>query len=363
MYHTIPVRGIHLLTDEGPSQERFNPRSYKEAEEKANSLGRSRRGDIKHVCLFFRTDKTRGGRISMWRRTSHGLVHGSRFEDLVIDGILEACVVCDHGSLEDNFFSYRNKRGKMTMIVRKKVADRIKDLAKECGLPPSSFSTHSGRHAFRTQQDRANQARRVLTESELNAAGRNEWTQSSVVGSTVYTGPSHMDFSNLRALEANLEGTIVTRTDTVMHLIAAGESLEGELNAVDESDALPPTPVVVVQDVDNGEFTMMGVPPGESSVAEEFSDVHEDASLNQDDDEEEEEEEDEEEDEEEENEGELVEEEGEVTPGWTDNIRRALETMMAGGLIRDLTAPGLAGLAGASMETRSKRDQQVSRRS
>ena len=78
---------------------------------------------------------------------------------------------------------------------------------------------------------------------------------------------------------------------------------------------------------------------------------------------EEEEEEDEEEDENEENEGELEEEEGEVTPGWTDNIRRALETMMAGGLIRDLTAPGLAGLAGASTGTRSKRDQQGSRRS
>jgi len=103
--------------------------------------------------LFFGTDKAKGGkRFSMWRRASPGLNYGSKYGgDWVTDSVWKAGAVCDLPSMDDNFFSYRNKRGTMTMILRKG-ADRIKDLAMRCGLPPSSFSTHAGRRAFRTQQ-------------------------------------------------------------------------------------------------------------------------------------------------------------------------------------------------------------------
>ena len=358
VYHTIPASGVHLMTEEGPAQERFTVQSYREAEKRANALGGTRRNDIKHICLYFATDKTPGGRFSMWRRTEEGLDHGSKYEDLVMNSILEACLVCDHISMDDNFLSYRNERGTMTKIVRKAVADCIKDLAEGCGLPRVIFSTHAGRHAFRTQQNRANQVRGVSSESELNVAGRNEWTLSSTVGTTVYTGPSYRDYSNLRTLEANVEGTIVSKTDTIMCLIARGISVEGEVGRTGDEELPPPISVVVVQDVDSGECTMMGVPPVEPSGLGSASEPRDMLPSHAGEDGEEgEEEEDEEEDEEECDE--VLDEEG-VTLGWTENIRSALETMMASGLVRDLTAPGLAGLAGA---TRGERRQRASTRS
>ena len=134
----------------------------------------------------------------------------SVYQDLVMTSILEAAVLCNHKSLSDNLFSYRTKKGVMKMILGKQAGAMIKERARDFGLPEQSFAFHSLRHAFATQQCLVNSHYLVPTENEQNLAGGREWAEGSMVRRNSYQGYSYADFSNLKTLEEEVPGTLVS---------------------------------------------------------------------------------------------------------------------------------------------------------
>ena len=209
VYHTIPARNITLITPEGPGQRRMNPLEYREY-----LLAPSASGDpvpdSEWIVAHFESDKDARRKFSIWKKGQ------SPLQDMLMRGMEKACVVCLHKSAEDNFFSFRNQRGGMTMIHRKQVADTVKALALEDGLPSENFSTRSCRKSFGTQQEQSNSVFAIPSAGTLNAAGGFEWSSSSVMRTQHYTHATCTGYSNLLTLGRGVEGTVTSRMDVLL---------------------------------------------------------------------------------------------------------------------------------------------------
>jgi hypothetical protein len=190
LYHTIPARNITLVTPEGPGQRRLNPLEYREYRE-GSSSSELPTPCIEWIVAHFESDKDARRKFSIWKKGQ------STLQDMLMEGIEIACTACHHKSAEDNFFSFRNQRGGMTMIHRKQIADLVKTLAARDSLPIENFSTRSCRKSFGTQQEQSNSVFEIPSAGTMNAAGGFEWAPSSVMRTLHYTHATCAGYSNL----------------------------------------------------------------------------------------------------------------------------------------------------------------------
>ena len=209
VYHTIPARNFTLITAEGPGQRRMNPLEYREYQGSLGTPGPPA-STSEWIVAHFESDKDARRKFSIWKKGQ------SPLQDMLMEGIEAACVICHHKSAGDNFFSFRNQRGGMTMIHRKQVADLVKALAAGDGLPIENFSTRSCRKSFGTQQEQSNSVFAIPSAGAMNAAGGFEWSSSSAMRTLHYTHATCAGYSNLLTLGRGVEGTVTTRMDVLL---------------------------------------------------------------------------------------------------------------------------------------------------
>ena len=160
--------------------------------------------------------------------------------------ILKACIICNHQNEEDNFFSFRNKHGRMKMVTRKDVSEEIKNVAELFGFPRQCFSTHALRHAFGNQNKRVNNHFSIPSISDQNAQGGGEWTGASTTRDDSYAGSSFSDYSNLVALEMDLPGTLTTNVSLRLELPPSVLVVARTAEVYIASEPTPPLPLSVV---------------------------------------------------------------------------------------------------------------------
>jgi hypothetical protein len=240
-YHTIPVKNVVLMTEDSAYQVKMSLLDYRDKVRDGHAEGLPPPA-IQYIAFHFLSDKTPGGKLSMYKRGE------SVYQDLVMTSILEAAILCNHKSLLDNLFSYRTRKGVMKMILGKHAGAMIKERARELGLPEQSFAFHSLRHAFATQQCLVNSHYQVPTEDEQNLAGGREWAEGSMVRRNFYQGYSYADFSNLKTLEEDIPGTLICNAMARLELRPVFLELSRKTepySMVGEDPPFFPIPVVV----------------------------------------------------------------------------------------------------------------------
>jgi hypothetical protein len=209
--HTIPAGNVFFITPEGPGQKRMNALEYRSYWLDPATMGVSIPRS-EWIVAHFASDKDARRKYSLWKKGMCEL------QDLLMEELENACIICHHKSPSDNFFSYRNPRGTMTKIHRKQIADKVKSLAAQHNLPMENFSTRSCRKSFGTQQEQSNSVFAIPSAASLNAAGGFEWARSSVTRTSHYTLPHCSSYSNLVTLSRGIEGTVTSRMDVILVL-------------------------------------------------------------------------------------------------------------------------------------------------
>ena len=216
-YHTIQAGHVTLMST-GSDGGVYDPISYRLA-----FLNSKRSGtpppDIRYMSFRFPTDKTPGGRVSIYRRTVSGLPHGSELEDWFMDEMMEVCILGNHLNLDNtNFFSYSRTDHFATnqqraphlpqtphrkMITGKELSDMLKDRAAKFGIPWQHISPHCLRHTFKTLQDMFLHSIGAPTAARMNIIA-GEWVAESVSADVIYSSPTYLGHSSLRMLSQNV---------------------------------------------------------------------------------------------------------------------------------------------------------------
>ena len=186
---------------------------------------------IDYLKLIFRSDKVPGEATVVCRRTSPGSDHGCPLEDTLMDRLVEVCLLGEHASLQDMFFSLPSAS---VLHPRKRLCSKditavLKTQARYYRLPPKYFSSHSYRITGKTNVTIANHACNHLPrEADLNLMIG--WSAAST-SAPRYVRPSYMGHSNLRQVSTGNPDHYVSLGDVILSLPAAAA---GDLGSEDE---------------------------------------------------------------------------------------------------------------------------------
>jgi hypothetical protein len=241
-----------VLMDSAYHYTRYDPISYRKemsrlqlrASQDPNSS--IRYPSIDYLKLIFRSDKIPGEATVVCRRTSSGSDHGCPLEDTLMDRLVEVCLLGEHTSLQDMFFSlpsvsplHPRKR-----LCSKDITAILKTQARCYRLPAKYFSSHSYRITGKTNVTIANHACNHLPkEADLNLMIG--WSASST-SAPRYVRPSYMGHSNLRQVSTGNPDHYVSLGDVILSLPAAtaggAGSEDGESSSEDSVSSLSTGP-------------------------------------------------------------------------------------------------------------------------
>ena len=262
-----------VLMDSAQHNTRYDPISYRRemmrcrrraAEDPNSSI---RFPIVDYFKAMFRGDKVPGETTVVIRRTSPEHGHGCPLEDTLLDHLLEICVIGEHVSRQDMFFSLPSAS---TGHPRKRLCSKditavLKAQARLFRLPAKYFASHSYRITGKTNATIANHACNHLPRAaDINLMIG--WTAQST-SAPRYVRPTYMGHSNLRQVSTGNPDHYVSLGDVILSLpmpamgnAEVGDSESSSGSSVSSLSLDPPVPVTTT---DSGVRPVRKAPPSE----------------------------------------------------------------------------------------------------